>query len=73
MTWPLHAHKNIFKILHTDFIFRKIIVRPEQLHADCRPKQGRWVYDRGALSLPAANHQVGGSWHSRPLGDLVGP
>ena len=50
-----------------NLFFGKLFYSIEQLHTDYRPNQGRWIYDRGALGLQAAN-----SWESslyrKPLG-----
>jgi hypothetical protein len=40
MTWLLYVNGNIFKILHTNFIFREIIVRPRTIACKSQTKIG---------------------------------
>jgi hypothetical protein len=40
MTWLLYVDGNIFKILHTNFIFRKIIVRTRTVACKLQTKIG---------------------------------
>ena len=49
-----------------NLFFGKLVLEAELLHTDCRPIQGRWIYNRGVLSLWAAN-SLGSSLHRRPL------